>query len=299
MNLARFIPNKATQLVGRQILQAQKHSPTVLFAGGVVGVVATVVLASRATLKLDQVLEDTQKQLIDIGQVEHEQYSEQDRSRDKVVVYVQTGLTIAKLYAPAVLIGVSSIAALTGSHVVLTRRNAALTAAYAAVEKGFAEYRSRVVSEFGEDKDRELRYGYETREFVKESKNGPEVTSHKRVSGNTPSVYARFFDQFSKSWSQEPEYNLMFLRCQQTYANDLLHSRGHVFLNEIYDMLGIDRTKAGAVVGWIINDDGSGDNHIDFGIFDGDNPRARDFVNGREGSILLDFNVDGVIYDKI
>jgi hypothetical protein len=64
-------------------------------------------------------------------------------------------------------------------------------------------------------------------------------------------------------------------------------------------MLGIDRSKAGSVVGWVITKEGTGDNFIDFGVFDGDNPRARDFVNGREGSILLDFNVDGVIYDKI
>ena len=112
---------------------------------------------------------------------------------------------------------------------------------------------------------------------------------------NGLSVYARFFDEGCEQWSKNPEYNLMFLRSQQNYYNDMLKSRGHVFLNEVYDALGIPRTQAGAVVGWMISD--NGDNFIDFGVFDGDRPRARDFVNGYERSILLDFNVDGVIYD--
>jgi hypothetical protein len=202
------------------------------------------------------------------------------------------------LYAPAIACGALSIGALAGSHRVLTKRNLALTAAYSAVEKGFNDYRTRVVEEFGEDKDRELRYGTDTEKITTEGKDGKTKTKEVKIVGpNSASVYARFFDEYCKNWKRQPEYNLLFLQCQQNYANDLLQSRGHIFLNEVYDMIGIDRSKAGAVVGWVISKDG--DNFVDFGIFDGDNPKARDFVNGREGSILLDFNVDGVIYDKI
>ena len=61
-------------------------------------------------------------------------------------------------------------------------------------------------------------------------------------------------------------------------------------------MLGIDRTKAGNIVGWIYDEKHPvGDNFVDFGIYVLDNEKARDFVNGRERSILLDFNVDGDI----
>ena len=84
---------------------------------------------------------------------------------------------------------------------------------------------------------------------------------------------------------------------QQTFFNDLLLSRGHLFLNEVYDQIGIDRTKAGQVVGWVVSKDG--DNFVDFGLFDGSTQEKRMFVNGHENSVLLDFNVDGVIYDKI
>ena len=205
-------------------------------------------------------------------------------------------MKIVKLYIPAVIVGGLSIAALTKSHNILTRRNVALTAAYSALEKGFDEYRARVVEKYGEDEDRNLRYGTEQVEIVDEKGKKKLVT---RVGPGEPSVYARFFDNGSTSWNKEPEYNLIFLKCQQNYANDLLHSRGHVFLNEVYDMCGIPRSKAGAVVGWLLSKNGETDNWINFGVFDGRTEIARDFVNGREGAILLDFNVDGVIYDKI
>jgi hypothetical protein len=86
----------------------------------------------------------------------------------------------------------------------------------------------------------------------------------------------------------------MFLQCQQNYFNQQLKARGHVFLNEIYDAIGLERSKAGTIVGWVT--DGNGDGYIDFGMFE---DASRRFINGIEPSILLDFNVDGVIYDLI
>jgi hypothetical protein len=298
--LKKLVPNAVSRKFARQILIANKNSPTILFVGGVAGVVTTTVLACRATLKLEDVLSDTQGNLATAARLRDEhsdKYSEEDYKKDAAFLYIRTAVKVGKLYSPAIIVGSLSIAALAGSHNILTKRNAAMTAAYAAVEKSFKEYRERVTTEFGEDKDRELRYGTEKVTVTTEDKNGPKKTVVTRVAPGIPSQYARFFDEFSTSFQREPEYNFLFLRCQQNYANDMLHSRGHVFLNEVYDMLGIERSKAGAVVGWVLNPDG--DNFIDFGVFDGDNPKARDFVNGREGAILLDFNVDGLIYDKI
>ena len=178
-------------------------------------------------------------------------------------------------------------------------RNLALIGAYKAIDKSFKEYRARVVSEFGEDKDRMLKNGIvqnkititETDEKGKVKKRDVIVESVEGVS-----QYARFFDESCSQWSKTPEYNLTFLKCQQNWVNDQLQARGHVFLNEIYDLLGVPRTQAGSVVGWVKD---HGDNYIDFGIFDGKTKEARDFVNGHERSILLDFNVDGIIYDLI
>jgi hypothetical protein len=168
-------------------------------------------------------------------------------------------------------------------------------AAYGALEKGFDEYRRRVVEKYGEEEDRNFRYGSREVDVVDDK---GKVNKVLRVGDDIPSVYARFFDPTSTSWNKNPDYNFVFLRSQQNWANDLLKIRGHVFLNEVYDMLGLERSKAGSVVGWILIGDYR-DNYIDFGLFDGDDQAARDFVNGREGSVLLDFNVDGVIWDKL
>lgn len=303
----RDVSNLITSKVGRQILTVQKYSPTLLFGAGIVGVVGVAVLASRATLKLEDSLIETQKEkakILGATFVEghgghHKEYSDAERNRDLAVLRVRAAVKIGKLYAPAVGLGVVSVAALTGSHIILNRRNVALTAAYAAIEKGFREYRERVVSEYGADKDRQLRYGVMKQQIVEEGENGPVTKTIKRVDmDRLPSIYARFFDESSTSWQKEPSYNQLFLQCQQNWANDLLKSRGHVFLNEVYDMLGLERSKAGAVVGWVL--DNEGDNFIDFGVFKGkDAYMGQRFVNGEERSVLLDFNVDGVIYDKI
>jgi len=301
-SLMKYIPNAASLRVGRQLLLTQKHSPTILFAGGVVGVIATTVMASRATLKLEDTLADHASKLQiakDLRASDNPDYSEADYRQDMTILYSRAVVDVTKLYAPVVLVGAASIIALTGSHKILTSRNAALTAAYAALDKGFREYRHRVVKEFGPEVDQRLRYDTEERAVTQVTPDGSKKeVKVLRAGPDNISIYARFFDDLCSSWSRTPEFNHLFLRCQQNYANDLLRSRGHIFLNEVYDMVGIERSKAGAVVGWVISKDG-GDNYVDFGIFDGNNPRARDFVNGREGSILLDFNVDGVIYDKI
>lgn len=294
----KLVPEAISRTVARNALLMQKGSPGVLFGVGVVGMVGSTVLACRATLKMDTVLEEAKGKLDIAKTLEHPDYSERDRGKDTALIYVQTGAKVIKLYAPALVVGGLSIMALSSSHRILTRRNAALTAAYGALDRGFREYRARVIDKYGEDQDRDFRYGVKQVEILDEE-TGKTKTVTRVDPDNIPSIYARFFDASSTSWSKEPEYNLIFLNCQQNYANDLLKSRGHIFLNEVYDMLGLPRSSAGAVVGWLYTGTGKTDNFVNFGVFDGKKQQVRDFVNGYEGAILLDFNVDGVIYDKI
>ena len=293
-----MIRNAITSRVGRQVLTARKHSPTILFVAGTVGIVATVVVASRATLKLDEILANAEKNLELARTMDHPRYTEDDRTKDLIKIKINTAVQIAKVYAPAVILGAASIAALTGSHVVLNRRHAGVVAAYAALDKGFREYRARVIGEYGEDKDREFRYGFEERDIVEETKNGPVVKPLKRVGIEGASIYAKYFDEGSPNWDKRSGYNWRFLYSIQAQMNNRLHAEGFVFLNEVYEALGIKRTSEGAVVGWVL-DGGNSDNYIDFGCFDDKRQDFRDFVNGWNTAILLDFNVDGVIYDKI
>lgn len=298
----KFVPSIVTQKFGRQILQLQKVSPQIAFGVGIAGVVTSTVLACKATLKIDEALDSTATKRRDMDRALDNpampDYGQKQHASDVRLLRVHIARDMTKLYGPAVVVGVVSIGLLTGSHVVLNRRNAGLTAAYAAVEKAFDEYRSRVREDLGEDRDREFRYGKREVEEVVQGKNGPKTRKSSAVDDTIrPSGYARFFDELCDPWQPQAEYNAIYLKGQQSHFNNMLHARGHVFLNEVYDALGLPRSKAGQVVGWVI---GKGDQHVDFGIFDdAQNPNVRDFVNGREASILLDFNVAGPIYDLI
>ena len=304
---------KASRFVNKAGLQLKKHSPEILMVAGVVGTVASTVLACKATTKVSKVLDEKKlniEQVHDCLENKDIEYTEEDSKKDLTIIYAQTGVELVKLYAPAVVVGAISITSIVAGHQILKKRNIALAAAYAVVDKGFKDYRKRVVDRFGEQLDKELRYNIKAKEVEeivvdKDGNEKVEKTIINTVDGNPSeeiSEYARFFDVFNTDEHQkDPEYNLMFLRKQQDWANEKLKARGHLFLNEVYDMLGIPRSKTGQVVGWIYDEKDpkhKGDNYVDFGIYKNTEANRR-FVNGYEYNILLDFNVDGVIYDLI
>lgn len=307
------IINKASRFVGKAGLQLKKHSPEILMVAGIVGTVASTVLACKATTKVSEILDEKKENVelihegITNGQIKGKEYTEEDGKKDLTIVYAQTGLKLVKLYAPSVALGTLSIASIVSGHTILKKRNIALAAAYAVVDKGFKDYRNNVVERFGEAIDKELRYNIKAKEIeeIVVDENGNETVEKKivdSIENNSLadySEYARFFDEGCPDYQKDPEYNLMFLRHVQNHATDRLRAKGHLFLNEVYDLLGIPRTKAGQVVGWIYDEKNpNGDNYVDFGIYS-NKEGNRLFVNGYERSILLDFNVDGVIYDKI
>lgn len=300
--------NKTTRMFNKANIKVKKYSPEILLVLGIVGVVSSAVLACKKTLKVNDILEEKQESISKVHTCleEHlDDYNEKDSKKDLTIIYFQTGLKLIKLYAPAIGLGTLSILSIVNGHNILRKRNIAIAAAYTAVDRGFKEYRKNVVERFGENIDRELRYNIKAQEIEAEitDEKGNTKIEKKEITiidGNFVSEYARFFDEYSNEWEKDSEYNLMFLRRQQDYANELLKSRGHLFLNEVYDMLGIKRSKAGQVVGWIYDlKNPKGDNYVDFNIYNIKNQANRQFVNGEERSILLDFNVDGVIYDLI
>jgi hypothetical protein len=288
----------------------QKHSPEILAGVGVVGTVASAVIACKATLKLDDILAESKETRDKIKEVAEnpkyeKEYSPEDAKKDLTVNYTQTAVKIAKLYAPAVILGSASLGCLLASNDILRKRNAALSAAYMTVDKSFKEYRSRVAERFGEEVEKEIRYNIKAMEVettvVNEDGSETTVTDQvKTMDSNLYSDYARFFDEFSPNWKNDPEYNLMFLKAQQQYANDLLRAKGRLFLNEVYDLLGLERSKAGQVVGWVYDPENpKGDNFVDFGIYNVCEDRVISFMNGEEPSILLDFNVDGDVWSMM
>ena len=292
----------------------KKYSPEILVVTGVVGIVASTVMACKATTKVQDIIDET-KETVDtihdyVGKGLHtsdgEEYTQEVANKDLAIAYAQTGWKFVKLYGPSVALGVASIGCMVGSNHILRKRNIALAAAFKAVDTSFKEYRERLVDRFGKELDRELRFGIKAKEIEETvvDENGKEKTVKKTVEVVDPnsahSIYSVVFCEGNDGWTRNAELNKVFLIQQQNWANERLKSRGHLFLNEVYDMLGAKRTKAGAQVGWVYDEKNcEGDNFVDFGIFDTNSPKARDFVNGIEKVIVLDFNVDGYILDMI
>lgn len=297
----KYIPIAVSTKVARAILVGQKHSPTILFGAGILGFGATVVLASKATLRLDETLTssamDKEAARVQRRMRSLDEYSEMDYKKDTALLYFRGAQGVARLYLPSFIVGSLSVACLTGSHKILSNRNAGLTAAYAAVDKAFKEYRARVIRDAGEEKDREYRYGSKEVTIVEETKNGPKEKVVKRLDSPVGSPYAKCFDETNHCWQNSAEMNRYFLEMKQAYLNNRLHARGHIFLNEVYRELGFPDTKKGQVVGWVVGS--GGDDFIDFGLYTSERQKVRDFMNGHEGSVWLDFNVDGNILDLI
>lgn len=302
---------KLSRKAHKIVFKVKQHAPEIMVVGGVIGTGVGVVMACKATTKLSVIMDTAKDEIDDIHtalenpESLNEEYTVEDSKKDLAIVYTRTGVEVVKLYAPAAAVLTLSVASMVGSTYILRKRNVALAAAYATVDKGFKEYRSRVIERFGKELDRELKYNIKAKqvEEVVINEDGSETIVTKTVNVADPNQYsdfARFFDDGCNGWEKDAEYNLMFLKHQQGLANDILRTEGYLFLNDVYDMLGIPRTKAGRVVGWRYDpEDPTIDSFVDFGIYDVDRPAARDFVNGYERTILLDFNVDGNILNDV
>lgn len=280
----------ATRIIGRTSLVLSKHAPTILTVAGTAGFVGTTILASKATLNLEETVAEEASLLVKVHEGQEEgKLTDKDAAHDKVVLYTRMATKLGKLYAPALILGAASIAALATGHGIMLKRNASLAAAYAAVDQAFKSYKKKVEQKFGREAVLEA-VTAPTEELVVDGETTESVLKY----GDT-SPYGVIFDETNHNWSADEDLSVLHLKCQQQYANDILQTRGHIFLNEVYKMLGFPHTPAGAITGWV---KGNGDNFVDFNIHDG--LFEGEDANGRlVTKWALDFNVDGVMYDKI
>lgn len=294
------LPSSLTYNLNRTSLVLKKNSPNIMVATGVIGVIAGAILLCKETLKVNDILEESREEIDTIKK------EFPDDKKELTKAYISTAKKVTVAYAPGIIIGTASLGLILAANNEQNRRIAAVGAAYSAIDTAFSSYRKAVIEELGEEKDLQFRHGL-VKKKIEEVEIDPETGKEKKVKKDALvstidgySDYSRFFDSSCPDWEESPEQNFIFLRMQQNYANDKLKIQGHLFLNEVYDMLGLPRTEAGSVVGWIYDSENPiGDNYVDFGLYDCKKEKTRDFVNGYENVILLDFNVDGLIYDKI
>lgn len=302
------VMNNATRAFYKAKFALKKHSPEILIVAGVVGTVTSAVMACKATTKIDGILENHKKQVDVInGAIENPEvlngaeYTVDDQKKDLTIVYAQTAVEFIKLYAPAVGLGVLSITAILTSNNILRKRNMAIAAAYTALDKSFKDYRGRVIERFGKELDRELRFNIKQKEVEETVTNedGTESVVKKTIEvieDDEISEYAVFFDATCRAFEKDPELNKMVIRRVQDWANNKLQRQGYLFWNDVLVELGLDRTRAGQIVGWIYDEENPiGDNFVDLGIYNVNRAANRKFINGFEPVVLLDPNVDGDI----
>lgn len=294
----------------------QKRSPEILVVTGVIGVIATTVMACKATTKAGKIAETTKAALDDIHDAKEngitkagESYSETDCQKDLIQVYTSTAVNYVKLYAPAAIMGVASISCILLSHHIQKERNAALATTIAATTKSFSDYRARVAERFGDQVEKELRYNLKAQEITEtvtdekgKTKTAKQVADVPVTEGWNPSdfsPYARAFDETNPAWNNDVDRNRFYLKARQAQATDMLRSRGHLFLNEVYDMMNMPRTKMGSVVGWLFDprNPEMGDSFVDFGMYEVRVPREN--TDLYDTIFILDFNARGDITDEI
>lgn len=305
------VSTSAAKFAGKAEYTIKKNSPEILLGAGIVGFVGTIVLACRATCRADEVLEFHRRKIKDINDAKEiadadpegeMSYDIEIYRQDKAVRYLKTTGSLAKLYAPTIAVGTLSLACILTSRNIMQKRYLGVVAAYNGLSAAFEEYRKRVRDEYGDSLDKHFRYGTTYDELPVYDENGKKTKEKEQVEKTETGMVmqtddsCRFFDSSNPNWDKNPTFSMMWLRGQQNILNDILHTRGHVFLNEVYDALGFPHTPQGAVLGWI---DGEGDNCIDFGLYDPNKENVRRFVNGVDNVIMLEFNHDGVIWDKI
>lgn len=293
----KYVPKSVTRTVSRQLLKLNKNSPTILVVAGVVGLGATAVMAAKATRKLDPIIDTHKKLRLDI---QVNATSDKDEQKQIVKLYAGTAVELGRLYGPTMLVGGLSAFSVLSGHKILTTRHVATMAAYTGMMEQFQAYRARVADTIGPDMERDIHNG-----AVGKWEEDPEHKGEYRLTskfGDTPGSYLRpFFDEGNPNWTRDPTSNYLFLKGVQSHMNRILENRGHVFLSEVYDAIGMShlRTPETIVSGWLFKDRGDGDGYIDFGFMTDNSPQAVAFRNGVERSVRLNFNVDGVIWDQI
>lgn len=276
-----------------------KHAPTILTATGTVGLVGTAVLASRATLTYKELIADEVMVITDGPNLmkRNEHYTEDEFRKDRIVCYSRIVTKTVKHYAPTIALGVASIAAFWWSHSIQSKRIAGLAAAYAALDTSYRKYKKSVASVIGEESMKKVEekilddvvFTDEPFEYDKMAESViPEY-----------SPYARIIDENASVWDPSDDITELNIHAQLNYMNDILRTRGYLFLSDVYDALGIPRTPASQVVGWLWKK-GDGDHYVSFGDIEGHRIKFWDDSRRREvANYLLDFNVDGEIVNEI
>lgn len=300
MKIKRFV-----KYVG---FKTKEHAPEILIGAGIIGGVASAVIACKATMKLPELKEERDQMLKDIEDVceirdcgelpEDTTYTEEDEKNDTKLANRNYAVKCVRLYLPAIALGTLSATSILVGGNILRKDKLALVSAYNVAQKELSDYRERVVNKFGKAVDNEMRFGIKETEVEEETID--EETGEKKVTRRTvrtydadPSGNLMFFDESSPMFSRFPEDNLNTLRRIEDECKFIIEHDGYITLNTVRNKMGLPDCKRGAILGWV--DDPSLP-EFSLNIYSEAN---MDFINGFEPYGVIDPTPHGVLADLL
>lgn len=307
-----------------------ENSPTILTIGGITALAVGTVLACRATLKAQKVVEEHKESR---NSLENDEKAPEKGSKEYTQqlahIYAKTLKGMTKLYAVPVILIVSGVVSILGGHKILSERNvqltnslAAVTTAYNQLDKFTKNYRKRVVEAEGELKDKQYAFGFPDDKVDTVDADGKKVklgkddlhtkdgVSDKDISDlEKVNPYVTVFDKRSIEWKNSPVANLAFIKGQLNAWNDIARSRiataksdglrPIITQNEIRKSMDLPETPEGAITGWDLSSDDY-DGYISFGLDTAEvkYPQNELFLQGYLTACVLEFNCTGLVYDK-
>ena len=273
LRAVKVLGQETVKILSKAKFRALKALPDGLVVVGVAGFVGTCVLVAKGTKKHEEIKDESDTKL--------------ERTKKAVVCY-----------APAGIVGSLAVGCFTGGHYILRKRNVALVAAYKAVDESYNNYRRAVVEKYGEDEDIRLKNGLRVeKESVTEiGEDGKKHKVKKEVEYTNGEVSGYSFIYDKENTINHANIDPLIARSElmiaQNSANVILQGRGYICLNEVLRSIGLHERSFGNIVGWQLR--GNGDGFVDFGI-----RQIRTTSEDGGAAFLLDFNVDGPIYQDI
>lgn len=288
------------------VARISKHAPTILSVTASAGVIATGYLAWKAGTRFEDVEGrdwDRRKECLKNADIIPDEDVPKIERKNRILFILDTVRTVA----PAAIVGAATITMIYFSNSISKKRLAAMGAAYATLQTAFDGYKRTMVEALGKESVEKIlkpklpNVGKSAEEILSSDNKSDAANVSDAVVNSLKALspYARIIaEESSTCWDPNEDYTSQNLAAVQLWANRRLERKGHLFLNEVFDQLGLSRTREGAVVGWLKN--GEGDNYVSFGDFDASIYRVpSDDYTRVDSNFIVDFNVDGVIWDRI
>lgn len=215
----------------------KKNDATILTCIGGAGVVATTIMAVKATPKALEKIE-----------VATEEKGEELTKFEKAIVAAPT-------YIPTALVGIGTLTCIFGANVLNKQHQAALVSAYTVLDSSFKEYKQKVKDIYGEETHQNIV------DSIAVEKADPDIVVRGNYLGTNCDLSTEescsepvlFYDEYSNRFFEASVEQVMNA---EYHLNRNYVLRGYSYLNELYEFLGLEETDYGSVLGWAPNDDG-------------------------------------------